>query len=217
MSKSFVTPWTAAHQAPPSMGFSRQEHWVGWHFLLQIWLLRPCVYIVHKVNWLCNLIPCHILLVPSILSSSGFFFFFFFMVLFVFGCAGSLLLHGFCSSCDEQRLLSGCSVPASPCGVFSCYRPWALGPKASVAAVPGSRAQAHGLGCSTAGGTSSDQGSHLRLLRWQADSLPLNYQGSPLSSSSFLLISFPIADSVFGSFYHEYVLLVMISFFSSFR
>ena len=24
-----VTPWTAAHQAPPSMGFSRQEHWSG--------------------------------------------------------------------------------------------------------------------------------------------------------------------------------------------
>ena len=23
----FVTPWTAAHQAPPSMGFSRQEYW----------------------------------------------------------------------------------------------------------------------------------------------------------------------------------------------
>ena len=22
-----VTPWTAAHQAPPSMGFSRQEYW----------------------------------------------------------------------------------------------------------------------------------------------------------------------------------------------
>ena len=22
-----VTPWTAAHQAPPSMGFSRQEGW----------------------------------------------------------------------------------------------------------------------------------------------------------------------------------------------
>ena len=22
-----VTPWTAAHQAPPPMGFSRQEHW----------------------------------------------------------------------------------------------------------------------------------------------------------------------------------------------
>ena len=24
-----VTPWTAAHQAPPSMGFSRQESWSG--------------------------------------------------------------------------------------------------------------------------------------------------------------------------------------------
>ena len=24
-----VTPWTVAHQAPPSMGFSRQEHWSG--------------------------------------------------------------------------------------------------------------------------------------------------------------------------------------------
>ena len=24
-----ATPWTAAHQAPPSMGFSRQEHWSG--------------------------------------------------------------------------------------------------------------------------------------------------------------------------------------------
>ena len=23
------TPWTAAHQAPPSMGFSRQEYWSG--------------------------------------------------------------------------------------------------------------------------------------------------------------------------------------------
>ena len=23
------TPWTAAHQAPPPMGFSRQEHWSG--------------------------------------------------------------------------------------------------------------------------------------------------------------------------------------------
>ena len=23
----FVTPWTVAHQAPPSMGFSTQEYW----------------------------------------------------------------------------------------------------------------------------------------------------------------------------------------------
>ena len=29
VSYSFVTPWTVAHQAPPSTGFSRQEYWSG--------------------------------------------------------------------------------------------------------------------------------------------------------------------------------------------
>ena len=29
----FVTPWTVDHQAPPSMGFSRQEYWNGLPFL----------------------------------------------------------------------------------------------------------------------------------------------------------------------------------------
>ena len=29
MSDSFVTPWTISHQAPLSMGFSRQEYWSG--------------------------------------------------------------------------------------------------------------------------------------------------------------------------------------------
>ena len=28
----FVTPWTVAHQPPPSMGFSRQEYWSGFPF-----------------------------------------------------------------------------------------------------------------------------------------------------------------------------------------
>ena len=31
----FASPWTLAHQAPSSMGFSRQEYWSGCHFLLQ--------------------------------------------------------------------------------------------------------------------------------------------------------------------------------------
>ena len=30
-----ATPQTEAHQAPLSLGFSRQEHWSGCHFLLQ--------------------------------------------------------------------------------------------------------------------------------------------------------------------------------------
>ena len=30
--QTLVTPWTAAHQAPPSMGSSRGEHWRGLSF-----------------------------------------------------------------------------------------------------------------------------------------------------------------------------------------
>ena len=35
-----ATPWTASHQAPPSMGFSRQEYWSG------VPSLSPILYIV---------------------------------------------------------------------------------------------------------------------------------------------------------------------------
>ena len=28
----FATPWTVAYQAPPSMGFARQEYWSGLPF-----------------------------------------------------------------------------------------------------------------------------------------------------------------------------------------
>ena len=28
----FLTPWTVAHQAPPSTGFSKQEYWSGLPF-----------------------------------------------------------------------------------------------------------------------------------------------------------------------------------------
>ena len=30
--QTFATPWTVAHQAPLSMGFSRQEYWIGLPF-----------------------------------------------------------------------------------------------------------------------------------------------------------------------------------------
>ena len=35
-----VTPSTAAHQAPPSLGFSRQEHWSGLPVPSPMWFLR---------------------------------------------------------------------------------------------------------------------------------------------------------------------------------
>ena len=43
-----VTPWTAAYQAPPSMGFSRQEYWSG--IPLQ-WMSFPIVLLL-------KLLPC---------------------------------------------------------------------------------------------------------------------------------------------------------------
>ena len=40
----FRTPWTAAYQAPPSMGFSRKECWSSCHCLLR-WMLIPGCYL----------------------------------------------------------------------------------------------------------------------------------------------------------------------------
>ena len=37
----FATPWTAAYQAPPSMGFSRPEYWSGCHRVLHYTRLCP--------------------------------------------------------------------------------------------------------------------------------------------------------------------------------
>ena len=41
----FATPWTVAHQAPPSMGFSRQEYWSGVPFPFPVGLAVVNYYI----------------------------------------------------------------------------------------------------------------------------------------------------------------------------
>ena len=46
-----MTPWTAAYQAPASMGFSRQEYWSG------LPLPSLSIYYYHQLLWLCWL--CH--------------------------------------------------------------------------------------------------------------------------------------------------------------
>ena len=45
-----ATPWTAAHQAPPSLGFSRQEHWSGLPFP---WANLSCGFFTnfHQYLW----------------------------------------------------------------------------------------------------------------------------------------------------------------------
>ena len=67
-----ATPWTAVQQAPPSMGFSRQEHWsTAWQQYLPLpslvsragqdkhwWgemALKNLRYIVHRRNIICKL------------------------------------------------------------------------------------------------------------------------------------------------------------------
>ena len=40
----FSTPWSAAYQAPPPMGFSRQEYWSG------VPLPSPKCYLIDIVN-----------------------------------------------------------------------------------------------------------------------------------------------------------------------
>ena len=44
-----ATPWTAAYQAPPSMGFSRQEYWSGLP-LPSLWLSHRYTYIPPFLN-----------------------------------------------------------------------------------------------------------------------------------------------------------------------
>ena len=85
----------------------------------------------------------------------------------------------------------GSSV-VSVCGlltvVASFCRAQTLGTRVSVAVALGLSCSvacgifhvAHGLSCSAACGTFQDQGPNLCLLPWQADSLPLSCEGSPV-------------------------------------
>ena len=41
----FATPWTAAHQAPPSMGFARQEYWSWVPLPSPNWSLTDCKFL----------------------------------------------------------------------------------------------------------------------------------------------------------------------------
>ena len=46
-----ATPWTAAYQAPPSMGFSRQEYWSGVPALGRQKWIRLCPVEAHRLAW----------------------------------------------------------------------------------------------------------------------------------------------------------------------
>ena len=50
----FTIPWPAAHQAPPSMGFSRQEYWSGCHCLLRYSILAMLYKMWSLLYWLAH-------------------------------------------------------------------------------------------------------------------------------------------------------------------
>ena len=66
--RPFVTPWTTAYQAPPSMGFSRQEYWSGVpvpspksvlggnYYEQQVYLSRLFVRIYKHISYICLLV-----------------------------------------------------------------------------------------------------------------------------------------------------------------
>ena len=55
----FVTPWTIVHQAPLSMGLSKQEYWMGYHFLLKgIFLIQGLnLHLLHLLRWQADSFP----------------------------------------------------------------------------------------------------------------------------------------------------------------
>ena len=64
-----VTPWTAAPQAPPSMGFSRQEYWSGVPLPSQIFHLRARELSDHWIFQHWEKIPNYVLCWEFILIS----------------------------------------------------------------------------------------------------------------------------------------------------
>ena len=114
-----ATPWTAAHQAPPSMGLSRQEYWSG------VPLPSPRL------------------------------------------CFNSHPLETPLYRADPSQL-SSC-VLLSDCDSMACSPPGSSTPGILWARILDFLFQ----------GIFPIQGLKLRLLHWQAGSLPLSHQGSP--------------------------------------
>ena len=124
-------------------------------------LLMPLLFFYNTHHLLTYNIVC---LFPTLVSKNN---------SLVLGCAGSPLLG---------RLLSSCRVWASHCRALGLQELLHVG---SVVEAPGlwstdSVVVVHRLNCSKACGIFPDEGSNLCLLHWQANSLPLSHQGSPV-------------------------------------
>ena len=95
-----------------------------------------------------------------------------YLFIYVWLCWVFVTLHGLFSSRCKQGLPSSCGARASHCGGFSLQSTGSRHPDSAVVV--------HRLSCSKACGIFPDQGSNPSPLHWQADSQPLDHQGSPI-------------------------------------
>ena len=91
-----ATPWTAAHQAPPSMGFSRQEYWSGV-------LLPSPMGLLFTLRLMYNTITVYLKLITSLIpfrSSTRLLFPPFYISLLVCACMRAKLPQSCPTLCD---------------------------------------------------------------------------------------------------------------------
>ena len=112
-----ATPWTAAHQAPPSMGFSRQEYWSGCHCLLRLYLL-DLLFSVLSAKHISSLFKsfqpaqqCDCLEVEVTLRSFS-----------------DRFAHMFLSSVWGKHVAQAAIIPASPLVLLMCPGHWRNSP-----------------------------------------------------------------------------------------
>ena len=144
--------------------------------------------------------------------------------IFIFGCAGSSLLHRLVSSCGEQvpeskikqilLSLSPKMLPQLWCGGFPLQ--WLLLLRSKAVGrmgfySTGSEVGEHGLSCSVACGIFPDQGSNPVSLCCQVYSLPLSYQGSLTHVRSFNPPSSPMWKILYRHFKDEKAKAQMLS------
>ena len=104
----------------------------------------------------------------------GDFFFFNFINFTYFGlCWVFIAAHRLAPAVESRVYSLSRGAQASHCSGFSCCGVRALGAQASVVGM-------QGVSSSVACGIFGDQGSNSCLLHWQADSLSLSHQGSPI-------------------------------------
>ena len=147
----------------------------GTRLVMVHWLVATRVWgLVWTLQWIWRCSGYR--LTAMFIVEGGFFFF-----LFIFYCAGSLLLRGLFFSYRGRGLLSlqwllfmwntGSRAPS--------FSSWGM----SAQYICGSWVLEHRLCCSAECGIFLDQGSNPCLLPWQADSLPLSHKGSPRRGS----------------------------------